>query len=96
MTICLKENEAGHARFGFAVSRKVGNAVVRNRIKRRLREIFRHVRPRVGSVDVLVLARPSMADMSLDAMNAELVPVILGWNPAARGRSRRDRSRQAR
>jgi ribonuclease P protein component len=34
-------DDAGPARVGFTVSRKVGNAVVRNRVRRRLREVVR-------------------------------------------------------
>ena len=37
-----KRTDDGPARFGFTVTKKVGNAVERNRIRRRLREIVRH------------------------------------------------------
>lgn len=46
-------------RLGLVVSRKVGNAVHRNRIKRRLRAIFRQMPPDLGAnQDMVVIARP--------------------------------------
>jgi ribonuclease P protein component len=36
-----KRKDVGPARFGFTVSKKVGNAVERNRVRRRLREVVR-------------------------------------------------------
>ncbi|MFC1945621.1 ribonuclease P protein component [Chloroflexota bacterium] len=49
-------NELGVARYGFSVGRRVGNAVVRNRVKRRLREIVRSLPLRAGW-DIVVIAR---------------------------------------
>jgi ribonuclease P protein component len=39
-----RDNELGYHRLGITVSRKVGNAVVRNRVKRLFREVFRKLR----------------------------------------------------
>ena len=48
-------------RLGLAVGRRVGNAVVRNRIRRLLKEIFRHIAPELLPVDVVIVARPEAA-----------------------------------
>ncbi len=59
-------------RVGFTVSRKVGNAVVRNRIKRRLREIVRREPHGLDGVDVVVIARSSAATASFEDLRADV------------------------
>ena len=52
-------NELGHARLGLSVSaRTVGNAVCRNRVRRIVREVFRHMSGELASLDVVVTSRP--------------------------------------
>ena len=59
---CLK-NRSGSDRVGFTVSVKLGKAVVRNRIRRRLREIYRLNRDRLKSgYDIVIVARSRCAD----------------------------------
>jgi len=51
------------ARLGLSVSRKVGGAVERNRVKRVLRERFDELAPALpGGLDVVVIARPGVAE----------------------------------
>lgn len=53
-------NDADEARLGVAVSRKVGGAVVRNKLKRQLREAFAALPEPPGQVDVVLVARPGL------------------------------------
>jgi ribonuclease P protein component len=54
---------AGSGRMGITVSRKVGGAVVRNRVKRWIRECYRRRRPEFpATIDFVVVARPAAGD----------------------------------
>jgi len=66
------ENGGSQARLGATVSKKVGCAVVRNRIKRYIRESFRQMRLPLPSVDINVVARRDAAAMDFSTVQREL------------------------
>ena len=59
LIVVVLQNGLGHPRFGLAVSRRVGTAVIRNRVKRWLREAVRRERGAVAGYDVVLISRPS-------------------------------------
>ncbi len=75
--ILLMPNDEGTTRFGITVSKKVGNAVRRNRIKRLLREYFRLNRDLFqDSTDVVVIARKGMSLLNYRDLSRELDAVL--------------------
>jgi ribonuclease P protein component len=70
-------NGLDHPRLGTTVSRKVGGAVVRNRIKRRLRDLFRRNRDRFPpGMDVVIGVRPSAATSSYEDLRTDLFSAL--------------------
>ena len=66
--------EAVDTKFGITVSRKVGNAVVRNRVKRRLREVIRNGNFTLpGAWKVVIIARPCAANVSYRVLEKDFV-----------------------
>jgi ribonuclease P protein component len=62
-TLHVLANPLGHPRLGITATRKVGNAVVRNRLRRRCREVYRRWarRAELPALDIVVNFRPRAA-----------------------------------
>jgi ribonuclease P protein component len=74
-------NSVGRPRLGLSVSKKVGVAVKRNAVRRKLREIFRSAAPHLpGGVDVVVSARAAAADANFEDLNEEFLVVMRKLN----------------
>jgi ribonuclease P protein component len=59
MTCFARPNGLGSPRLGIAASQKIGNAVVRNRAKRLVRELFKAHKP-LNNIDIVVIPRREM------------------------------------
>lgn len=89
-----------HLRVGFTVTKKIGNAVVRNRIKRRLRAAVAEAElaESLAGHDVVFMANEPAFDAPFHALTAQIATglskaLVRLQNPAPRGKTRRDESR---
>ena len=79
-TVVALHQARTEARLGCAISKRVGNAVVRNRVRRLLREIFRRVSAELPPVDFVIIANPPAAELAfkgLEAVYSELGPILV-------------------
>jgi ribonuclease P protein component len=69
--------EAAVSRFGFIVSKQVGNAVVRNRVKRRLSEIVRAELDAIDTADIVIRALPPAGQADFATLKAGISALLV-------------------
>jgi ribonuclease P protein component len=70
MTCFALPNGLDSPRLGIAASRKIGNAVIRNKAKRRIRELFRAHKP-LKQIDIVFVPRREMAGATWPDIQAD-------------------------
>lgn len=82
------KNGLEYSRLGLTVSRRVAKPVVRNRIKRRLREVFRTRKERISpSADIVINARRSAATAQFGELVQEFERAADTWRRQHQGES---------
>ena len=82
--IYIKDSEFDYSRFGISVSKKVGNAVIRNKVKRQLRSIIDASKKNYQkNLDYIIIVKNGFLDYSFQEIkdNYEvIIRKINGWN----------------
>jgi ribonuclease P protein component len=76
-------NSLGRPRLGITATRKVGSAVVRNRLKRRAREIYRRWdrRSQLPPLDIVLHLKPTASGASFRELETEILRLCRGLIP---------------
>jgi len=73
LTLLARKNSLDHPRIGMAIPKKhIKRAVGRNRIRRVVREQFRHQQHQLPAIDIVVIAKAGIADLSNEEINKVL------------------------
>jgi ribonuclease P protein component len=76
-TVFFRANELPQSRFGFSIKKALGRAVVRNRIRRRLREIVRCHRLEIpAGWDIVIHPKNSVARAEFAALTSDLLRLL--------------------
>ncbi len=77
-TVFSLPNGLGRKRLGIIASKKVGNAVARNRVKRAIRETFRHIKHQIiPATDIVVISGKEMVVESYKVIDEKLSNALL-------------------
>ncbi len=78
LSVAVRSNSCSHNRYGFIVSKALGGAVARNRIKRRLRALLTrlHRYARQG-FDIVVIGRPRLIGQPFEASRRILTELLI-------------------
>ena len=75
-TVLIRDNKTKNPRFGFSIGKSVGKAVVRNKLKRRLREIVRLNYSNINNVDIVIIPKKHTADFDYKRLEKSFKNVI--------------------
>lgn len=74
------KNNKNKNRFGFSIGKKIGNAVQRNKLKRRLKEILRAEEKKENikqGFDLIIIARKDSPSLSFKRLKEEVITLLI-------------------
>jgi ribonuclease P protein component len=84
-TVFFRANEMPQSRFGFSIKKALGGAVVRNRIRRRLREMVRCHRLEIpAGWDIVIHPKSAVGKAPFAALTADLLRLLQGAGQAGK------------
>ncbi len=74
--IYIKENDVNNYRFGICVSKKIGKAVLRNKVKRRVKDILDKSKLHFDAKDYIIVLKKSVKDAKYFELKEDLIDIL--------------------
>ncbi|MBZ2175698.1 ribonuclease P protein component [Schnuerera sp. xch1] len=72
-----RRNGLDYSRIGFTVTKKIGNSVVRNRVKRRMKEIFRKNFDNIkGKYDIILIPKKNVVNIKYSDLESAMLHIL--------------------
>lgn len=77
LVMYIKKNGLDHSRIGYTVTKKIGNSVVRNRIRRRMKEIFRKNFDKIKEeYDIILIPKKNVIDIDYQQLESAMLHIF--------------------
>ena len=77
LILYVRKNDLENSRIGITITKKIGNAVVRNRIRRRMKEI---IRLKLGNIkpgyDLIIIPKKNVQDISYKDLESAMIHIM--------------------
>ncbi|WP_353094607.1 ribonuclease P protein component [Tissierella praeacuta] len=77
LVLYMRKNSVGNTRVGYSITKKIGNSVVRNKIRRRMKEIYRLNFDKIkGNYDLIFIPKKNVVDISYKELESAMLHIL--------------------
>lgn len=77
LVLYVKKNGLGYTRVGYSITKKIGNSVVRNRIRRQMKEIYRLKSNSIkDNYDLIFIPKKNVVDISYKTLESAMIHIM--------------------
>lgn len=77
LILYVKKNDLGYSRVGYSITKKIGNSVVRNKIRRQMKEIYRLKFNLIKSnYDLIFIPKKNVVDISFKELESAMIHIM--------------------
>jgi ribonuclease P protein component len=77
LILFVKKNDLGYTRVGYTITKKIGNSVVRNRIRRQMKEVYRLNFYRIEKgYDLIFIPKKNIIDISFKELESAILHIM--------------------